>query len=55
LDTPPADRRQTRAEEDPIVSDTLINLTDAADTALGAFDFSAHEGKGVRVFLQGFG
>ncbi len=38
------------------MSDTkLIQVTDAADTALGAFDFSAHEGKGVRVFIQGFG
>ena len=38
------------------VSDTqLIQVTAAADAALGTFDFSAHEGKGVRVFLQGFG
>lgn len=33
----------------------LITVTDTADSALGAFDFSAHEGKGVRVFIQGFG
>jgi hypothetical protein len=38
------------------MSDTnLIQVTDAADSALGAFDFSAHEGKGIRVFVQGFG
>jgi hypothetical protein len=38
------------------VSDTqLIQVTESADTALGAFDFSAHQGKGVRVFIQGFG
>jgi hypothetical protein len=30
-------------------------LTEAAGAALGAFDFSAHEGKGIRVFIQGFG
>ena len=33
----------------------LILVTDAADAALAAFDFTSHEGKGVRVFLQGFG
>lgn len=38
------------------MSDTqLIQLTDAATGALGAFDFSTHEGKGIRVFVQGFG
>jgi hypothetical protein len=38
------------------VSDTqLIQVTDAANDALGAFDFSSHAGKGVRVFIQGFG
>ncbi len=33
----------------------LIQVTDAASSALSAFDFSAHAGKGVRVFVQGFG
>jgi len=33
----------------------LIQITDAANDALGAFDFSAHAGKGIRVYLQGFG
>ena len=38
------------------MSDTqLIQLTDAANDALGAFDFETHAGKGVRVFIQGFG
>jgi hypothetical protein len=38
------------------VSETqLIQLTDAASNALGAFDFSSHGSKGVRVFIQGFG
>jgi hypothetical protein len=50
---PPAAGRQRKMMD---VSDTqLIQVTAAADEALGAFDFSAHEGKGVRVFLQGFG
>ncbi len=34
---------------------TLIQVTDAANTAFGAFDFAEHDGKGVRVFVQGFG
>jgi hypothetical protein len=33
----------------------LIQVTEAANSALSAFDFSAHAGKGVRVFVQGFG
>jgi hypothetical protein len=36
-------------------ANTLISVTDAADAALKAFDFKAFAGKGVRVFLQGFG
>lgn len=32
-----------------------IQVTEAADAAFSAFDFSVHAGKGVRVFLQGFG
>ena len=34
---------------------SLIQVTDQADTAFGAVDFSAHPGKDVRVFVQGFG
>lgn len=49
----PADSHQRKQAN---VSDSkLIQVTDAADAALAAFDFSDHEGKGVRVFLQGFG
>ncbi len=33
----------------------LIQVTEAANSALSAFDFTAHAGKGVRVFVQGFG
>jgi len=33
----------------------LVQLTESAGVALGAFDFSTHEGKGIRVFVQGFG
>ena len=42
--------------ENKIVSDTqLVQLTESAGVALGGFDFSTHEGKGIRVFIQGFG
>ncbi len=38
------------------MSDTqLIQVTDSAKSALGTFDFETHAGKGVRVFVQGFG
>jgi hypothetical protein len=41
---------------DGILSDTqLISVTDAANQALGAFDFASHGGKAIRIFLQGFG
>jgi hypothetical protein len=33
----------------------LVNVSDSADAALGAFDFAAHGGKDVRLFVQGFG
>ena len=33
----------------------LINITDPASQALAAFDWSEHEGKGIRLFVQGFG
>jgi hypothetical protein len=33
----------------------LISVTDPADAAFNAFDFSAHAGKGIRVYLAGFG
>jgi hypothetical protein len=44
-----------QTESDNVSDTTLVQLTDAADAALGAFDFTAHEGKGIRVFIQGFG
>ena len=33
----------------------LINVSASANEAFGAFDWSEHEGKGVRLFVQGFG
>lgn len=33
----------------------LINISTSANDAFGAFDWSAHAGKGVRLFVQGFG
>ena len=38
------------------VSNTdLISVSDSANTAFGDFDWSEHQGKGVRLFVQGFG
>jgi iron-sulfur cluster assembly accessory protein len=33
----------------------LLTITDNAGRAFGGFDWSAHEGKGVRLFVQGMG
>ena len=33
----------------------LISISDKAQEAFGAFAWSEHEGKGVRLFVQGFG
>ena len=33
----------------------LINLSDSANAAFGTFDWTEHAGKGVRLFVQGFG
>jgi len=38
-----------------VSSTQLIQVTEAANAAFGAFDFAAHGSKGVRVFVQGFG
>ena len=39
-----------------IVSETnLISITAGATEAFANFDWSEHEGKGVRLFVQGFG
>lgn len=35
--------------------DGLINISDSANTAFGTFDWTEHAGKGVRLFVQGFG
>jgi len=35
--------------------DALLNISDSARQAFGAFDWSEHAGKGVRLFVQGFG
>ncbi len=33
----------------------LIAVSDAADEAFQGFDWTEHDGKGVRLFIQGFG
>ena len=33
----------------------LINISDSANQAFAAFDWTEHAGKGVRLFVQGFG
>jgi hypothetical protein len=33
----------------------LISVSNTANTAFGGFDWTEHEGKGVRLFVQGFG
>lgn len=33
----------------------LISVSDSANTAFGGFDWNEHAGKGVRLFVQGFG
>ena len=33
----------------------LINITASASDAFGGFDWTEHAGKGVRLFVQGFG
>ena len=35
--------------------DGLINISDSANQAFGSFDWTEHAGKGVRLFVQGFG
>lgn len=35
--------------------DALLNISDSARQAFGAFDWTEHAGKGVRLFVQGFG
>lgn len=33
----------------------LISVSESANTAFGGFDWTEHDGKGVRLFVQGFG
>ena len=33
----------------------LISVSESANTAFDGFDWDEHEGKGVRLFIQGFG
>jgi hypothetical protein len=33
----------------------LITISESATEAFGAFDWTEHAGKGVRLFVQGFG
>jgi hypothetical protein len=51
----PPRRYDPRTESSDVSENQLIQVTEAANSALSAFDFSAHAGKGVRVFVQGFG
>ena len=38
------------------MSDTeLVSVTDTADDAFNTFDFTEQKGKGIRVYLAGFG
>jgi hypothetical protein len=33
----------------------LVSVSKSADDALNAFDFSQYDGKGVRLYVAGFG
>jgi hypothetical protein len=33
----------------------LISISDSAEVAFETFEWSEHEGKGIRLFVQGFG
>ena len=33
----------------------LISVSESATTAFDGFDWAEHDGKGVRLFIQGFG
>ena len=36
-------------------NENLIAVSDSADQAFQGFDWTEHDGKGVRLFIQGFG
>ena len=39
----------------PVSETKLLNISDSASEAFAAFDWSEHQGKGVRLYVQGFG
>jgi hypothetical protein len=46
----------SRIEGDgPLNELQLINISETADAAFQNFDWSEHQEKGVRLFIQGFG
>jgi hypothetical protein len=47
--------RTARANEVVVSNLDLISVSESANTAFGGFDWAEHEGKGVRLFVQGFG
>ncbi|MBU8870397.1 MAG: hypothetical protein KOO60_05955 [Gemmatimonadales bacterium] len=38
-----------------VSNENLIAVSDSANEAFKGFDWSEHDGKGVRLFIQGFG
>lgn len=38
-----------------VSTEILIGITDTATEAFKGFDWSEHDGKGVRLYVQGFG
>ena len=51
----PGSPRVARTNEVVVSNLDLISVSDSANTAFGGFDWAEHEGKGVRLFVQGFG
>ena len=47
--------RAATTKEVEVSTVDLISVSETANTAFGGFDWSEHEGKGVRLFVQGFG
>ena len=50
-----AQDRRARERNRDVETQELLKITENAGQAFGAFDWSAHAGKGVRLFVQGFG
>jgi hypothetical protein len=38
-----------------VSTENLIGITPSADEAFKGFDWNEHDGKGVRLYVQGFG